>query len=336
MKKLRIFQTVKKKRIVSGFSLRNLGTVLLFLLIIPYLVTFLFGNLREGSLEETINASDVVGGNPEENIFISNTTVIGNENMPLEVYVADKLARSIDNDFETEALKAQAVLIRSSLLATEENWWGGKVIYVEDEKYGSVRVSERIWQAVSETSGICLLWEDKPINGAYFAVSNGATRNGEELSLAEYPYLKSVICDRDFLSEDYISSVSYEEREFDTIWQQIPGLTLSEEESRKKEELTSEYVLNDLKVYRDSAGYVVYLEADGKCVAGEQFRKAYLLSSASFQMERNGTQIMFTVKGAGHGLGMSQFAANEMAENGDDYVDILKYFFDNVTITKIE
>lgn len=336
MKKLRVFQTVKNKRIVSGFSLRNLGTVLLLLLIIPYLITFLFGNLKEGGVEQTVAS---VGMNTEEikgNIFVSNVTALGDESIPLEVYVADKLARSIDNDFETETLKAQAVLIRSSLLASEENWQNSKKIHVEDGEYGSSYISEKVWQAVSDTSGVCMLWEDKLVKGAYFIVSNGATRNAKELLLSEYPYLKSVECNRDFLSQDYINSVSYEESEFEKIWQQIPGLSLSEEEIQKKEKLVSETMLDRFNIYRDSAGYVLYLEADEKCVAGEQFRTAFLLSSASFHMEKEGTQIIFTVKGAGHGLGMSQFAANEMAKEGEDYVDILKYFFDNVTITKIE
>lgn len=335
MKKLRVFQTVKNRRIVSGFSFRNLGTVLLLLLIIPYLITFLFGNLKEGSVEQTaavaISSEDVEG-----DIYVSNITALGNERIPLEIYVADKLARSIDNDFEIETLKAQAVLIRSSLLASEENWQSSKRIYVEDGEYGSSPISENIWQAVSDTSGVCLLWEGKMVSGAYFTVSNGATRNGEELSLTEHPYLKSVDCSRDFLSKDFISSVSYEKNEFEKIWQQIPGLSLSEEEMQKKEKMVSETALNDFRIYRDSAGYVLYLEADGKCVSGEQFRNAFLLSSASFHMEREETQVVFTVKGAGHGLGMSQFAANEMAKEEEDYVDILKYFFRDVTITKIE
>lgn len=333
MRKLRVFQTVENKRIVSGFSFKSLGTVLLFLLIIPYLITFLFGNLRGGNMEEAVETAAISSSVLEKSIYVNNVTALGNESIPLEIYVADKLARSIDDEYEIEALKAQAVLIRSGLLAAEESSGSGRKIRAEDEEYGSVRISERIWQAVSETSGVCLFWQGKPVSGAYFAVSNGTTRNGEELLLTEYPYLKSVVCGRDFLSGDFISSVSYEEREFEKIWQKMPEIRLAEEE---KEKLKPENELDDFKVYRDSTGYVLYLEADGKWVAGELFREAFLLSSASFHMEKEGTQIVFTVKGAGHGLGMSQFAANEMAKEEEDYIDILQYFFDQATITKIE
>ena len=53
MNKLRVFQTVKKKRIVPGFFPKNLGTILLLLLLLPYLLTFLSGNVKEGESENT-------------------------------------------------------------------------------------------------------------------------------------------------------------------------------------------------------------------------------------------------------------------------------------------
>lgn len=333
MKKLRVFQTVENKRIASGLSLRSLGTVLLLLLIIPYLITFLFGNLKEESISDAAETTFMGKENIEGKIYVNNITVLGNERIPLEIYVADKLARSIDNEYEIEAIKAQAVLVRSGLLAAGGNPEGGRDIYVEDEEYGNCQITERIWQAVADTAGVCLMWENRPVGGAYFAVSSGVTRNGEELLLTEYPYLKSVVCDRDFLSEDYISSASYEENEYKRIWQQIPGGLLPEE---IKEKFTVEEELDNIKIYRDSAGYVLYLEEDGKCVSGEVFRKAFLLSSSSFHMEKEGMMITFSVRGSGHGLGMSQFTANEMAKEEEDYVDILRYFFDHVTITKIE
>lgn len=328
MKKLRVFQTVKKRRIVPGFSLKNLGAVLLLLLIIPYLITFLFGNLSSQDIKEKGSLST------DSDTYVCNVTSLGSEHIPLEIYVADRLARSIDNDFEIEALKAQAVLLRSALMVIKENEPDKAEIKVEDAGYGSRALSERILKAVEQTEGVCLLWEGKPVGGAYLKVSNGATRNGEELFPSEYSYLKSVICSRDFLSEDYISKVSYSEEEFEKIWNRISTLDVSKNEIREEDK--SETELENFKIYRDSVGYVLYVEREGKYVSGERFREAYQLSSASFHMEKEDMQIVFTVKGAGHGFGMSQFTANELAKEGEDYIDILKYFFQDVTITKNE
>ncbi len=334
MKKLRVFQTVKIKRIVPGFLSGNLGTVLLLLLLVPYLVTFLFGNLKEGAGSGGAYAQ-IDSSLEEGRFFINNRTLLGTERIPLESYVADKLARSMDGDYEVETLKAQAVLVRSGLLMQIGDA-GGSEIYVEDTGYGSIPVTEKIYTAVSQTAGVCLIYENRPINGAYFLVSNGATRNAGELLLEEYPYLKSVLCSRDFLSEDYACSTYYEENEFERLWQQAPSFPVTEEKIMENDKVTVEMGAGDCQIYRDSVGYVLYLERDGKFVTGEQFRESFCIPSASFHLNKEENKIFITSKGVGHGLGMSQFGANEMAKEGSDYVKILEYFFQDVTITKFE
>ena len=239
MKKIRVFQAFKttnpaprrqsagsKRRIVPGLFPKNLGTILLFLLMLPYLITFLFGNLREGGRETSDWGREE--GSYEGAYFVNNTTALGNESIPLEIYVADRLTRSMDEDFEMEAAKAQAVLIRSGLMAflyeQGENLGNRREIQVTDEGYGSMPATKLAVQAVSQTKGVCLMYQNRPVSGAYFAVSNGATRNGEELSLTDYPYLKSVLCSRDFLSADYASQVSLRKNEFDRLWQEVPAI----------------------------------------------------------------------------------------------------------------
>lgn len=334
MKKLRVFQTVKRKRIVSGFSLKSLGTVLLLLFFLPYLLAFLFGNVEEGRKDPA--AESVEDRLEESHMYVHNTTAFGKERIPLETYVADKLARSIDTGYEPEALKAQAVLIRSGLLAKQETRDTGEDIEVEDEEYGSGILTEKIMQAVAETAGIYLCCEGKPVNGPYFAVSNGATRDGEELGLLEYPYLKRVLCDRDFLSPDYSEMVSFHETEFERIWQQCVECRITQEEIILNEKVRVEKEETDITLYRDSAGYVLYMKKGERFVSGEEIRANFYLPSASFHLEKEDSEIRFLVRGMGHGLGMSQFAANEMAKQGDDYVTILNYFFQDTTISKFE
>lgn len=365
MKKLRVFQAFKttgsvphrqpaglKRRIVPGLFPKNLGTILLFLLMLPYIITFLFGNVREGSRE--MEGLSMEESFYEGTYFVNNSTPFGNESIPLEIYVADRLARSTDEDFEPETLKAQAVLIRSGLMASlyqnGKEPGGRREIEVTDEVYGSTPVSEPVFEAVAQTRGVCLMYQSRPVSGSYFAVSNGATRNGEELLFEEHPYLKSVLCSRDFLSEDYTSSVSLRKGEFDRIWQQMPSAgenpvmettasaeenSLINEETEYSEKGGAEKEL-DISIWRDSVGYVLYLERGGKYVTGEQFRESFHLASASFHLNEEDEKIVITVKGMGHGLGMSQFGANEMAREGEDYIGILEYFFQDVTFTKFE
>ncbi len=335
MKKLRVFPTVKTKRIVPGSSFKKIGTVLFILLLLPYLITFLFGNLKEGTTMGPENA--FLGSDDVEDgaSFVNIQTGLGVFRVPLEVYVADKLARSIDNDYEAEALKAQAVLIRSGLLAIK-NEAGTNEVWVMDEGYGSVEAAENIQEAVSQTAGVCLMYDGKPISGAYFTVSNGVTRDAAELGLSEYPYLKSVECGRDFLSDDFSSSLHISETGFMKIWQELTPVQITEGEILSNGGIAAKESWGNFTLYSDSSDYVLYLEREGKFVAGEQFRDAFYLASASFQMTKEDGQIQILVKGAGHGLGMSQFGANEMAKEGEDYIKILGYFFQDVKITKFE
>lgn len=175
-----------------------------------------------------------------------------------------------------------------------------------------------------------MLYQQKVIPGVYFAVSNGATRNAWEVGLAAYPYLKSVLCGRDYLSENYSSSVEMGKKSFLEIWEKLPQ-NAEENVGEGDEKMPTE-----ITYQRDEAGYVLYLQYRGKRVSGESFRQAYGLASACFYMKEEADRIHITVKGSGHGLGMSLYGAENLASEGKSCEEILKYFFHDVTIAKIE
>lgn len=320
MSKLRVFQNVKRKRTASGFSVKNLGTVLLLIMLLPYIITFLFGNLWK---EEAVASLLIEEQLNDGRFSVINQTAYGNEHIPLEIYVADKLSRTMGDGFEKEALKAQAILIRTNLLAGME-----KEIRTEDDEFGKKAVTDVCRIAAAETRGMYITYEGKPAHAAYCRVSNGATRKAEEVLKEDYPYLTSVPCNRDFLSEEYVSVQSFGLTEFKRLWEEAEAIR--EEEIGEKEVNT----LEKFELVRDSAGYVTYIKYHDKWVAGEQFRYLFNLPSASFQIEEGEKEITFTVKGAGHGLGMSQFGANEMAKEGSTYIEIIEYFFQGTSITK--
>ena len=85
---------------------------------------------------------------------------------------------------------------------------------------------------------------------------------------------------------------------------------------------------------RDDSGYVKFFAYQDEWVQGEEFRYEYGLASSDFQISEDERNIIFEVKGIGHGFGMSQFGANEMAKDGKTYPEILEYFFQDVTMTK--
>jgi len=328
---------VQNKRIVSGekrMFTKILGTVLLFLFLLPFVVTSIFGNVNDIECLGVVGLAladwdkELCGGS----IYVENRTNIGRERIPLEIYLLDKLARSINTDYHLEALKAQAVLLRTALL--EELWEiEGSVrgtLKIADPEYGRGILTQDIIMAVTSTKGIILTYNDKPAKVAYFAVSNGRTRDGgEAFGQGNQPYFQAVDCNRDFLAESFTSQKTMSRSEFISAVEKAASITLADD-----------FGINDMRINRDLSGYVteITFEAspDPVTLSGEECRVIWGLSSSSFSIEENRNRIVFSVRGVGHGLGMSQFAANEMAKSDKDYLAILEYFFSGALLNKFE
>lgn len=86
---------------------------------------------------------------------------------------------------------------------------------------------------------------------------------------------------------------------------------------------------------RDRVGYVSEISLNGKSLSGEVFREIFALNSSCFEIEEEGNIVTIKTKGVGHGLGLCQYGANEAAKRGNDYIDILNYFFSDTVIEKI-
>lgn len=328
MNKLRVFKNVFYKGTASGFSVKNPGTVLLLLLLIPYIITSVFGNASEAA-PETEEVKMIKEQLREGGCYVWNRTKLGTEKIPLEIYTADMLERTMGEDYEMEAMKAQAILIRTNLIRE-----GDGEITVCDEQYGKKETGGKYLRAVLETRGICLEYEGVPVYGAYFLVSGGSTRRaGDIRGMEDYPYLTPVSCDRDYLSEDYIHRVEYSREEFERAWESV--VKIEEEEAEELPERAEREVTGEMTIIRDSAGYALFLQYGQKWAPCEELRYELRLPSSNFDIKEESGKIVFTVKGSGHGLGLSQFGANEMALEGRNCEEILKYFFQGISFTKV-
>lgn len=358
----------KNQRIVSGPDYRDLGAILLFIFLLPYIVSFFFGNAgkeaqaAEDGIEEGIAADyNTAAGNElfedkgELHIFVCNTTAAGTETMPLETYLVCRLPSTIDMNYEKEALKAQAVVLRTELMricsgnGSENNGsgnedGGNKDIENKsrrdadaDNRYIYIRsnivradgeIYERAKEAVENTRGMYMTYQRQPIKAPYFALSAGATRNGNEVfDSSDYEYLKSVMCERDFTSDDYNKSVKMRKGAFFERLNEIaPGIW--EQRDKGVDEIIS--------ITRDRAGYVAEIGIGDKYISGEAFRNTFLLASSCFEISEEEDGICIKTKGVGHGLGFCQYGANEAAKKGSDYIDILNYFFSDIVIEKTE
>ncbi len=257
--------------------------------------------------------------------------------LPLEEYLVYKLSAVMPQEYEKEALKAQAVLLRTEVVEAlrEEDTkslqisGGGMERWYETDTGSEAYLPWR--QAVEETAGLYLCCEGEPIQASYFKLSNGQTRDAAEVwDTDTRPYLTGISCVQDKAARDYSSTVKVSRTNYiRTLQARLTG-NFSQQE-----------ILEGAAVFYDSAGYVtkVSFSAENKETQeldGEEFRYLFDLPSASFEMEQEKTQVIFRVTGVGHGFGMSQYGANCMALNGETYDQILAEFFFRTELAKFE
>lgn len=270
-------------------------TVLLVVVVLPWMLTMLLHS-KMNQIYEKIQS---------ETRYISVKSGEETEEISLEEYVLEVTAAELPADAQEEAVKAQMVLIRTNAY---RQLMEGKIREKERKSLTELELQgagKKFRKAQKETKGQILTCQDKPIMASYHKISAGQTREGQEVFHSEdYEYLKSKACPGDKNAPDYKQTI-----QIDDSWR---AMEIEE---------------------KDSAGYVLRLKLGETEMSGEEFRIQLGLPSSNFRIEKNGDGVFVTTYGVGHGLGMSQYTAQKLAENGTQYQEILAYFFDK---TKLE
>ena len=283
--------------------LKQAGYFLLIVTLLPYVITVF------------VNGKGVTAGQEGGSPYVTVKRDDGKQRLPLDEYGTGVLAKEIEADAGEEALKAQAVLIRTGIYRSMQEKGSDAVL---TKGYWTRRQMETNWgadaygknyekmrRAWEETKGQVLLYNGALALTPYHRLSNGKTRAAAE-ALGEdgYPYLQVKDCPADV---------------------------------EAKEAMTTSLIRGtDMEVTKtDSAGYATEVRCGAETVGGEEFRDTYHLASACFTLQDYEGQIRVTAKGIGHGLGMSQYTAEKMADEGKTYEEILQYFFEGTSLEEV-
>lgn len=312
---------------------RDICSFLLFVFLLPYVCACLWGHVGEdtGKLKKD-------AGNGQDAYSVEVAVEWGVWELPAEEYLAYRLSVTMPEDYHLEAKKAQAVLLRTELAALYQEADGRSIVadgeglakFYKDTGRETEEALRESRQAVEETKGMILIYRGKPVRASYFKLSNGFTREAKESGEEECPYLTKKQCEEDKLSPDYHSAVRVDRKIYIDTVQEI-----------LKENFDRGTIWDAGEFSYDKSGYVTKVsfhdeEGREEEVDGETFRHLFGLNSASFEMRREETGVFFQVTGVGHGFGMSQFAANCRAENGQTYKEILEGFFFQTELAKFE
>ena len=225
----------------------------------------------------------------------------------LREYCILTLSDEVTSEYEEEMLKVQALLVRTTVYKEIEElgdkFWENENL--QREKELDIRWRQKLEKAWGETEGQVILYEDKLALVPFHRLSNGKTRSGKEvLGTEDYPYLQSLECMADVSAENQVQNIFIPETDV-----QIESW--------------------------DSAGYVTSLTVKEEKMNGEEFREKYGLPSSCFEVQDFDGQTRILTKGIGHGLGLSQYSANEMAKEGKTYEEILQNFYPGTEIKEV-
>lgn len=310
-------------------KLKALGAFLLILVLLPYVVSVF------------VNGADIKAGTEMEGTYVRVKIRAGEEetvkDVPWSEYFLGVLAKEMPETYEEEALKAQAVLVRTKLyqaLESEEEpvlseeWLTGEELKKKWDADDYTKYYEKYAKAVTETGNQVLFYNDTYAFTPFHKSSNGSVRNAQEvLGSGDYPYLVQKKCPLDKEAEDemQVHTFTYQE-----IQEKCRDFLVAEE----KETAQKGYEFSDFEIQAyDSAGYVQTLRIGSTICTGDQFRDALSLPSSAFSLKDSDGKLKITTTGKGHGLGMSQWTANEMAKEGKTYEEILSYFFEGTNLT---
>ena len=317
-------------------KIKSLLAFLVILLLLPYAVSVF------------VNGKNVVKGYGKDNLSVrvkiahadkkqkqEKDTIV---HLGFQEYLVGILAREIDAGYGMEALKAQAIVLRTELCRTRPEDHIFTELYLTQsqmkKKWGAdyEKNYKKCQQAIKETEGFVLWYNDTFAWVPFHQASNGKTRDVQEvLENADYPYIVSKECPLDKAAEDEIQVhlIGYEE-----IQQSCREFLVAEENQEKAE---NGYEYGDFEIQEwDSAGYVKKLRIGETVCTGDQFRDALKLPSSDFTFYESPNGLKIATVGKGHGFGMSQWTAREMAEDGKTYEEILQYFFEGTVLNQID
>ncbi|WP_051411477.1 stage II sporulation protein D [Ruminococcus flavefaciens] len=300
--------------------------------------------LKEFALTENKNAQKVIcSQEPYKVLDIESGQVL---DVSVRDYVIGAVCAEMPASFHEEALKAQAVAAhtyaerqRLRAKASPAPELGGADFSNDTALYQGFFTKEqarerfgerfdesygKISAAVDEVLPYIITYDDAPIIAAFHSMSAGYTESAENVWGTPVDYLVEVDSRSDLTAPKFREEKKFSRDELkNALETAFDGISLGDD--------MSEWIrINTIS----DAGTVLSADVGGKSATGNDIRLALGLRSASFDVRIDGDTAVITTKGYGHGVGMSQYGANAMAEEGKRWRDIIAHYYPDCTIAE--
>jgi stage II sporulation protein D len=248
----------------------------------------------------------------------------------LEQYLKSVVPAEMPPSWEMEALKAQAVAARTYALFNSMNKKFDDYDLesnTNSQVYKGIKSeNKRSSEAVEETKGVILTYDERPIQAFFHSHSGGITESPESVWGFKSEYLKEIESDYCNLSKPLEWEISISKNELN---QKLRKFQIGNIVSIKIDDTSTSGRVHKIQVSGDEGE---------KYITGNDFRTILggaRVKSLLFELEEMDSQYTIKGKGFGHGVGLSQHGANGMAKKGFDFTDILKYYYRGIEIEKL-
>lgn len=265
------------------------------------------------------------------------------EQVNVDDYLCNVVSAEMPADYEVEALKAQAIVARTYTIYKVLNKKHDNADICDDSTCCQAWISkddrlarweeskrESNWQkicdCVNSTKGKVITYDNQPINAFFHSNSGGVTEVPVNVwGGTGYPYLQSVETSGEDAYTQYSSEVIFTQEE------------LINKLKEKYDDISIDFSNDDdIKIleYTESSR-VKTVKFGNHELSGVETRTLLGLRSTNFEIIKDGNNIKFSVKGYGHGVGMSQTGADSMAKQGSTAEEIIMHFYTGIEIKDI-
>lgn len=252
--------------------------------------------------------------------------------LPMEEYLKGVVPKEMSASWPLEALKAQAVAARSYAyfvhLKSEEKDFDLSSS-VASQVYGGISPqSSKSIQAVWDTRGEILMFKGKPVIAYFHSHSGGVLETAKNVWKVQFPYFRikrdpysNKIKKLEWRTEISLSKIENVLRE--------KGFGLSRIKRVESKDVSPSGRVINFSITAEN-GEVLLASNNMRIWLGPSIIKSTLCS-----VKQVGTNLLFKGRGYGHGVGMSQWGAYDMAKEGKKYREILQFYYPGTTIKTI-
>lgn len=300
------------------------------ILVVAFSISFVA--CRKNKIENVIPEDTSTDGSGVPILKIYNTSTNTLDEMNIEEYLLGVVAGEMYSSFEIEALKAQAILARTyalDFIGTKQSKYEGADIsndIVEAQAYSADSINDKIREAVYDTKGQVAVFEDELIDSWFHANSGGVTASSREGF--------GFSGDGDSIAKS-VYSPETEENSQNFSWSIVLKKTEVLDALRKmgvSVQSCSSFFVSE----KGESGRAITLSIGGKEVSANTFRinvgSSRMKSTFIKDIRVYSTTVYIEGLGYGHGVGMSQWGANILAQQGKSAEEIIKYYFEGAEI----